>query len=514
MMLAQMKSFLVILFLIFCSSTYLNAQTFEEWKKQQQEEFQAYKDKFDEEFIKMLKNTWEEVGISSGAGFYSEIKPEVVPVYTAPERTEMEIPEDVLIDEKITIDLGFDLDTSPFELPTPNPNIELERERESDLAFDLFGETDVQRFELNYFSNSIPFSYPTMISRKLNPTYYRNGKLDNDRIARFWEEVSSVNHTEFVKYTLDLKEELALNDWGYILLINSISKDIIGAQHPNLVRLMNWFLLTKAGYKTKVGYDQNRVYNLFAVNGNIFDQKYYILDGEKYFPLNYNDEFQNPGSIFTYTGGHEAQVRKLDFSIYEYPTITDQSESFQKTLRFEFKDRRYEFPVSVSSELISYFEFYPRTDLPVFFSASMSEPTKKQLYTQLEPILESMNELQAVNFLLRLVQTSFEYKTDQEQFDREKYMLPDEIFYYSYSDCDDRAIFFATLVQDLLGLDVVALRYSRHLATAVKFSHNVPGDFHVSNGQKYVVADPTYVNAPVGLTMTSYRNERPEIIRF
>lgn len=78
-MLAQMKSFLVILFLIFCSSTYLNAQTFEEWKKQQKEEFQAYKDKFDEEFIKMLKNTWEEVGISSGAGFYSEVKPEEVP---------------------------------------------------------------------------------------------------------------------------------------------------------------------------------------------------------------------------------------------------------------------------------------------------------------------------------------------------------------------------------------------------------------------------------------------------
>lgn len=269
MMLAQMKSFLVILFLIFCSSTYLNAQTFEEWKKQQKEEFQAYKDKFDEEFIKMLKNTWEEVGISSGAGFYSEVKPEEVPVYTAPERTEMEIPEDVLIDEKITIDLGFDLDTNPIELPTPNPNIELERERESELAFSLFGETDARRFDLNYYSNSIPFSYPTMISRKLNPSHYRNGKLDNDRIARFWEEVSSVNHTEFVKYTLDLKEELALNDWGYILLINSISKDIIGAQHPNLVRLMNWFLLTKAGYETKVGYDQNGVYNLFAVSGNI-----------------------------------------------------------------------------------------------------------------------------------------------------------------------------------------------------------------------------------------------------
>ena len=106
-----------------------------------------------------------------------------------------------------------------------------------------------------------------------------------------------------------------------------------------------------------------------------------------------------------------------------------------------------------------------------------------------------MTELEAVNFLLRLVQTAFDYKTDQDQFDREKYMIPDEIFFYEYSDCDDRSIFFATIVRDILGLDVVGLRYSRHLAVAVAFSSIVEGDFHMSDGKNiWWLTQPTLMH--------------------
>ena len=80
--------------------------------------------------------------------------------------------------------------------------------------------------------------------------------------------------------------------------------------------------------------------------------------------------------------------------------------------------------------------------------------------------------------------------------------------------CDDRSIFFATLVRDILGLEVVGLRYSRHLAVAVHFNNSVEGDYHMSDGKRFVVADPTYINAPVGLTMSSYINERPNIVKF
>ncbi len=70
-------------------------------------------------------------------------------------------------------------------------------------------------------------------------------------------------------------------------------------------------------------------------------------------------------------------------------------------------------------------------------------------------------------------------------------------------------------MQDLTGLEVVGLRYSQHLATGVAFKNSVvQGDAHTRFGKKYYVADPTYVNAPVGLTMSRYQSETPEIISF
>lgn len=502
---------IVFILMLLCAD-YTNAQTFEEWKRQQQEEFQAYKDKFDEEFIKMLKATWEEVGINTGSKFYDEDKPVDIPVFDPPPppppRPEVEnnAPDENVIEEKVRINLDIDLDTRPIQLPPPPPMPEEPNT--------LFEGLPIDEFSIDFFSNQIPLTYPEMIKSKLNPRDFRNGQIDNNRIAEFWEVVSSVNHTDFVAHTVELREEMVLNDWGYILLINGISKSIFGEQNSNLVRMMNWFLLTKAGYQNRVGYDQDGVYNLFTVSNNIFNTKYYTLDNNKFFPVNFNEEYQTPSSIFTYQGVHEAQVRKLDLTIEQYPQFVNSTRAHTRNLEFEFQQKNYSIPVTVNRDVVSYFEYYPLTDLPVFFTASLSPTTYHQLASSLQPILEQMTELEAVNFLLRLVQTSFDYKTDQDQFDREKYMMPDEIFFYQYSDCDDRSIFFATLVRDILGLEVVGLRYSRHLAVAVHFTNDVEGDYHMSDGKKFVVADPTYINAPVGLTMSSYINERPNIVKF
>jgi hypothetical protein len=46
----------------------------------------------------------------------------------------------------------------------------------------------------------------------------------------------------------------------------------------------------------------------------------------------------------------------------------------------------------------------------------------------------------------------------------------------------------------------------------VRFNQDVAGDFVVHEGKKYTIADPTYMNAPAGLTMPEYRNTAATII--
>jgi len=104
--------------------------------------------------------------------------------------------------------------------------------------------------------------------------------------------------------------------------------------------------------------------------------------------------------------------------------------------------------------------------------------------------------------------------TDGGQFGREKYMLPEETLFYPYSDCEDRAILFAYLVRKLTNLDVIALHYPNHIATAVNFSDKIKGDAIKYRGKRYVICDPTYIGADIGRAMPKFRGVRPKVIRF
>ena len=115
--------------------------------------------------------------------------------------------------------------------------------------------------------------------------------------------------------------------------------------------------------------------------------------------------------------------------------------------------------------------------------------------------------------LLRFVQTAFPYETDQDQFGVEKWQAPEEILYYRLSDCDDRSILYAFLLREVLGWDDVAmLRYPGHLAVAVPQRRiGVSGDSVRVQGESYIVTDPTYIGADVGMAMPQFRNIRPEV---
>ena len=71
---------------------------------------------------------------------------------------------------------------------------------------------------------------------------------------------------------------------------------------------------------------------------------------------------------------------------------------------------------------------------------------------------------------------------------------------------------FSYLVKELLGLKVIGLVYPGHVATAVNFPGNEAGDYVHYKDDKYVIADPTFINAPFGLTMAGMNNAKAEII--
>lgn len=88
------------------------------------------------------------------------------------------------------------------------------------------------------------------------------------------------------------------------------------------------------------------------------------------------------------------------------------------------------------------------------------------------------------------------------------------MFFHPYSDCEDRAILYAVLVRDLLGLKTVLLHYPGHLAAAVRFDEEVTGDYMLIDGARYTVCDPTYIGADIGMAMPQYRHVAADVFRL
>jgi hypothetical protein len=64
-----------------------------------------------------------------------------------------------------------------------------------------------------------------------------------------------------------------------------------------------------------------------------------------------------------------------------------------------------------------------------------------------------------------------------------------------------------------MGLDAVLLDYPNHIASAVRFNEEISGDYILLDGKKYLICDPTYIGAPIGMCMDRFKSVAPEIIR-
>ena len=142
----------------------------------------------------------------------------------------------------------------------------------------------------------------------------------------------------------------------------------------------------------------------------------------------------------------------------------------------------------------------------------MTAKTRDKLYPQLKKAIAGKSPKEAVERLLNWVQTAFVYEYDDKVWGGDRAFFPEETLYYPYCDCEDRSILMSRLVRDLLGLKCILIYYPGHLAMAVNFPENVNGDYILLQGKKYTITDPTYIGAPVGMTMPGMDNNKATVI--
>lgn len=474
--------------LVQCRVPAQEQEGYEEWPKKQSQEFQDFKDARDKEFTEFLKHEWLQMNVHEGIAPDTKPKPVKIPTYTPPASPRF----DALVDKSIV------------RVPTPEP-IQGRQPAPEPEKTAVSGDKSPAVLQTQFFGIPLTFRYDPRIA------VASIGIPGSKSISSFWEALGRSNFEDLLAQLEFHRKRLNLNDWGYCLLKTSAGQSIFRSH--NEATLFSWFMLSKAGYDIRVGFNGDRVWLLASTDSRLFDVPFLTMakTGVRYYIVDPDSQSIKPDeSISTYDRGYPGATSPLSFRLPSPLTI--QRAVARRTLEFSFGGHRYSFPITFSRDAVDFFKGYPQTDFGVYFRASPSPEASGSLAASLRPLISGKSEREAVNILLRFVQTAFRYRTDPEQFGREKPLFPDETLYYEYSDCEDRAILFAYLVRSLTGLEVIGLDYPNHIATAVRFSGRFPGDSVTLRGVPYMICDPTYTNADVGVSMPDLAGVIPKVI--
>ena len=494
---------LLFVFLVdsFAASVFA-AEEFDTYLKQQQQgvqnsraEFQRYLKEQDREFADFLKSQWSEFETFKGKVRIKEPKPKEVPVAVpstpvkpAPEqpRPAPEIPKPApVIKPPAAPPVVQPVAPPPAPLPQPTP---------APIA--------PNTLEIMFYGNAVSFKYDPQWK-----SYRITGAVKPEAMSAFWMMMGGSDYEPTLRAVAAAKRDLKLDDWGEVMLWREVAQ-ALQPGHTGEQSLLLWFFLVKSGFDVRLGYSGNDVHLFVSVGQAVYATQFIKVGNQAYYAVLDADYGKSIRSLYTYDSNYPGKLDPVD--IQTVATGFARTEPAKRTLVFDYRGKRISLDAAYDQRMVEYLGTVPQSDFDLYFDTPGSSELRKVLLPELKQYMAGMDEDEAVNFLLDFVQHAFAYKTDDEQFGHEKYFFVEESMYFPYNDCEDRAVFFAWLVRELVGIKVVGLQYPGHMTTAVALKQVKPGYATVSYaGSRYVIADPTYIGASAGMAMPSYQKLNP-----
>lgn len=487
------KSLLVSAVMLAVAST-ADAQSFEDFKKQAMSQYNAYKNKVEQdfksyrdqvnaEFEEFMRKSWE---LKDGNPAKEKPKQEKdVPPVVAPVKDDNQIEDKQIPNVKVA--------PVPEPEPVPEPIVPIQEVKTPKAVW----------MDVNLYGTSCKVRFD-----KSSDRVFLSGVSEN-AVADMWSSLSGEKYDNLIADCLKIRNELALCDWAYMKLVNAVADQVYGSSNVKESVVLNSYLLTQSGFKIMMARstDNSRLHMLFAADSDIFGHPYWKVNGEHYYLMD------GSGAKSLYIFGEEFPKAKA----MRLAMTGENRFAVKASTPRALKSKRYPdmtVSVAVNENLLSFYNDYPSsfekgdryTKWRAYAMVPLDKVTRDRLYPSLRNHIAGKSEEEAVNMILNFVQTAFVYGYDDEIWGGDRAFFSEETLFYPYCDCEDRSVLFSRLIRDLVGLDVVLLYYPGHLATAVGFNEDVAGDYLMVNGKKYVVCDPTYINARVGMTMPKMDN--------
>ena len=486
---------------------------FEKFKQQREKEMNQFEQKVNREmdslrtahdkaFAKMLEGKWTREDLFPSKPASDKPKPTAPPVFKpdAGQDDKQDDKQDVIQDAEEDAIQDDEQDV-------------LQDDKQDDKQDAIQDATQEDKTEELAFNKAFQFKSESLFGNEWKmiliaskwPTL--KGNPDPSSITAYWKSCSEKEYDLMLAYFNYQKSEFGLSDWGVYQMVQAVAKNNFSSKNDQ--KLFMWFTLVQMGYDARVMYSENLIVLTLPFNDMLYGKSYFEFNGQNYFIL----EEKSPSSLYTYTSQHESA--KSLFTLANTPSAKFPEKWNERGFDFNFNRNTEHVSLPYLTYRTSFDATIPQTELDYYFGQPLPASFKQRLHKALDAKLQSCgSEREQVRYLYALVCQSIPYKTDQDQFQHEKFCIPEEVLAYPYADCEDRTFLLNALVTELVGVETIGLNYPGHVSMAVRLKEQKTSDAIIQfNGKEYIYCDPTYIGADVGMMPDSYRGVKPEVIR-
>ncbi|NEW82911.1 MAG: hypothetical protein GZ094_11180 [Mariniphaga sp.] len=444
-------------------------------------DFYKYSEIRDDEFASYLKETWTDYSII--AGIANE------PSHPA----EQLVFDEADLDMNPPVNLAFSNIIGDKE--HENGKIKLIpriRKPESDTF-------NAQKIVFRFYGQQISINFDKLL------VLSKISFLSEDSISGFWTSFARSNSNQLVDQLMDYRDLLGMGDWGYFQLVKATSNHIFAGNVLN-ADLLTWALMIRSGFDVRLAFNQNSTTVLFPSENTIYSKQFVVIGQTRF----YLDREMRSQLLVTCQNPFPDNVDRIDLNFYK--SLNFSRKPTIRMISFRWDNKNFEFSMHSNPEAIRFYKDYPQTDASVYFGAPVSSVLKENLLRQFYPILSKMDRLESAAFLQQFVQKEFTYVRKNQKDDFSNNRFAEEVIASKSGDDTSKAVLYSWLVRILLHLPVVGVQFPDYYSTAVCYDTPVDGNYYYLNRDKYYITDPTYLNAPIGVTMPAFEGLTPQLI--
>lgn len=481
-----MKQRCGIVLLVLFAFQGVQAQTdeFKAFREQMLDDYQGFRKGIMERYEEFLDAAWTEFETMSGRSRVTKPKPVVAPVYTPPAAPQTPVNITPKEPTPVVMPKEPEVPTIPENPSVPQiPSVPVPTTPQ--IHFDLYG---------------LQLAVP---SPRLDAALHSASQQD---AVAFWKRINEADMKKCVETIRQHAINYRLGDWCTFKAVEAYSH-MWAKGNKHAERVMMQYLMLSMGYDVRIAIANNEIYLMLPFKQQVYGNTYLTVNGEKYYL--YPHGLPSGSSLYSCNIPTDADCgRQLNLIINPAYLLPKDNHAF--TVSYD----QLSIQGTVNKNVIALQQEYPAMDIYCYAASVADEEVRRSVVKQLKAQVECMEEADAANALLHFVQNGFEYQTDRQQFGDgvEKSFFFDETLYFPYCDCEDRSIFYAYLVKEILGLDVLLVGYPGHECTAVALSVAPPSyTGFIYKGKSFYICDPTYIGADIGICMPDYVDTQPEI---